>query len=248
VLASHIAHAIRTLIAGEHPHTSWLGIGLSVSSIIVMPQLGKAKHRIGHRLGSGATAGEGTQNLLCAYLAAGVLASVALNARIRLWWAGPAVALSIAAHAIKEASKPGGAPVAAAASRSTSTAPAAAPTTAVSDRFGLARSAARQRARVGSHHNDRAGRRSPRTRSPGVQTSFDVLTSPPAPTPPPTRADRRACRDLVSDHVEAVVRGEVGPTLRVEQNRARRRQRDRGPTQTRARPAIQHCPAPPPSS
>ena len=38
-----------------------------------MPQLGKAKHRIGQRLGSGATAGEGTQNMLCAYLAAGVL-------------------------------------------------------------------------------------------------------------------------------------------------------------------------------
>jgi divalent metal cation (Fe/Co/Zn/Cd) transporter len=102
VLAPYIAHAIRTLIAGQHPHTSWLGIGLSVSSIIVMPQLGKAKHRIGHRLRSGATAGEGTQNLLCAYLAAGVLASVTLNAGFGLWRADPAVALSIAAHAIQE--------------------------------------------------------------------------------------------------------------------------------------------------
>ncbi len=32
---------------GEHPSTSWVGIGLSVSSIVVMPLLGRAKHRIG---------------------------------------------------------------------------------------------------------------------------------------------------------------------------------------------------------
>ena len=103
LLAPYIAQdAIRTLIAGERPHTSWLGIGLSISSIIVMPLLGNAKHRIGQRLGSGATAGEGTQNLLCAYLAAGVLASLALNATLGLWWADPAVALGIAALAVKE--------------------------------------------------------------------------------------------------------------------------------------------------
>ena len=67
-----------------------------------MPLLGNAKHRIGQRLGSGATAGEGTQNLLCAYLAAGVLASLALNAAFGLWWADPAVALAIAALALNE--------------------------------------------------------------------------------------------------------------------------------------------------
>ena len=67
-----------------------------------MPLLGNAKHRLGQRLGSGATTGEGTQNMLCAYLAAGVLASLALNAAFGLWWADPAVALAIAALAIKE--------------------------------------------------------------------------------------------------------------------------------------------------
>jgi divalent metal cation (Fe/Co/Zn/Cd) transporter len=47
LLAPYIAQdAIRTLIAGEHPATSWLGIGLSISSIIVMPLLGKTKQRI----------------------------------------------------------------------------------------------------------------------------------------------------------------------------------------------------------
>ncbi len=103
LLAPYIAQdAIRALIAREHPHTSWLGIGLSISSIIVMPQLGKAKHRIGQRLESGATTGEGTQNMLCAYLAAGVLIGLTLNTAFGLWWADPTVALAIVALAIKE--------------------------------------------------------------------------------------------------------------------------------------------------
>ncbi len=103
LLAPYISQdAIRTLINGEHPRTSWLGIGLSISSIIVMPLLGKTKQRIGQRLGSGATAGEGTQNMLCAYLAAGVLTGLVLNAAFGLWWADPAVALAIGALALNE--------------------------------------------------------------------------------------------------------------------------------------------------
>lgn len=103
LLAPYIAQdAIRALIGGEHPSTSWVGIGLSISSIIVMPLLGRAKQSIGSRLGSAATAGEGTQNMLCAYLAAGVLVGLALNAAFGLWWADPAVALGIAALALHE--------------------------------------------------------------------------------------------------------------------------------------------------
>jgi divalent metal cation (Fe/Co/Zn/Cd) transporter len=103
LLAPYIAQdAIRALINGQHPATSWLGIALSISSIIVMPRLGRAKLRVGHNLGSGATAGEGNQNLLCAYLAAGVLTGLVLNLAFGVWWADPAIALGIAALALNE--------------------------------------------------------------------------------------------------------------------------------------------------
>ena len=103
LLAPYIAQdAVRTLIAGEHPSISWVGIGLSVSSIVVMPLLGRAKQRIGARLGSGATAGEGAQNLLCAYMAAGVLVGLAANAAFGWWWLDPVIALVIAAVAVRE--------------------------------------------------------------------------------------------------------------------------------------------------
>ncbi len=61
-----------------------------------------AKQRIGAALGSGATHGEGTQNLLCAYLAAGVLVGLLANALAGWWWLDPVVALGIAAIAVRE--------------------------------------------------------------------------------------------------------------------------------------------------
>ena len=103
LLAPYIAQdAIRTLIASDHPSVSPVGIGLSISSLVLMPLLGRAKQRIGERLGSAATAGEGTQNVLCAYLAGGVLAGLVLNAAFGVWWADPVVALAIAALAAGE--------------------------------------------------------------------------------------------------------------------------------------------------
>ncbi len=103
LLAPYIAvDAIRALVTGAHPDTSWLGIGLSISSLVIMPVLGVAKRRLGAQLDSGATAGEGTQNLLCAYLAAAVLIGLLANTAFGLWWLDPAVGLLIAALAIKE--------------------------------------------------------------------------------------------------------------------------------------------------
>jgi hypothetical protein len=47
-------------------------------------------------------AGEGRQNLICAYLAAAVLAGLLANTLFGIWWLDPLVALSIAALAITE--------------------------------------------------------------------------------------------------------------------------------------------------
>ena len=103
LLAPYIAQdAIRTLIAGAHPSMSWVGTGLSVSSLVVMPLLGRAKQRIGVQLGSAATAGEGAQNLLCAYMAGGVLIGLGANAIAGWWWLDPVIALVVAVLAVRE--------------------------------------------------------------------------------------------------------------------------------------------------
>jgi divalent metal cation (Fe/Co/Zn/Cd) transporter len=103
LLAPYIAQdAIRGLAGGHHAETTWVGVALAVGSIVAMPVLGRAKRRLGARLGSAATAGEGTQNLLCAYMAAGVLAGLLANTLVGAWWLDPVVALGIAAIAVRE--------------------------------------------------------------------------------------------------------------------------------------------------
>lgn len=103
LLAPYVSfEAIEKLAGGEQPRTSWLGVALTASSLAGMPMLGIAKRRLAERLGSAATRGEGMQNILCAYLAAAVLAGLLGNTLFGLWWLDPVAALAIAAVAVKE--------------------------------------------------------------------------------------------------------------------------------------------------
>lgn len=78
---------------------------LTATSLIVMPALGVAKQRLGRRLESAATAGEGIQNLLCAAQAAAVLAGLALTATLGWRWTDPVIGLALAAIAVREGSE-----------------------------------------------------------------------------------------------------------------------------------------------
>jgi divalent metal cation (Fe/Co/Zn/Cd) transporter len=103
LLAPYVAfESIRTLANGTHADESMVGIALAASSLVLMPLLGRAKQRIGSRIGSSATASEGKQNLLCAYLAAALLVGLLGNALVGAWWLDPLVGLSIAVVAVVE--------------------------------------------------------------------------------------------------------------------------------------------------
>jgi divalent metal cation (Fe/Co/Zn/Cd) transporter len=103
LLAPYVAfESVRALASGDRPETSWVGIGLAVGSVILMPLLGIAKQRLADRLGSAATAGEGRQNMLCAYLAGALLVGLLGNALAGAWWLDPVVGLFIVAVALQE--------------------------------------------------------------------------------------------------------------------------------------------------
>jgi divalent metal cation (Fe/Co/Zn/Cd) transporter len=103
LLAPYIAaEAIRALVTADHAETSIAGLVLTAGTAILEPGLGIAKRRIGTRLGSAATAGEGSQNLLCAYLALAVFAGLAANTLFGAWWLDGVVALGIAGWALAE--------------------------------------------------------------------------------------------------------------------------------------------------
>ena len=103
LLAPYVAiEAVRDLVDAHLAQTSALGIGVTAASLLVMPGLGIAKKRLGVRLGSGATAGEGVQNLLCAAQAAAVLIGLAATAIFGWSWVDPTIALLLAAWAVRE--------------------------------------------------------------------------------------------------------------------------------------------------
>src|SRR3954447_14028776 len=103
LLAPYVAvESLRSLLGGDRPETSWVGVGLAVSSVVLMPMLGIAKQRLAEQLGSAATKGEGRQNMLCAYLAAALLVGLLGNALVGAWWLDPVVGLLITGVAVKE--------------------------------------------------------------------------------------------------------------------------------------------------
>ena len=103
LLSAYIAvEATLSLAARDRPAASWVGIGLSVLTLATMPPLANAKARVADELGSSATKSESRQTMLCAYLSAGLLVGLSLNALLGWWWADPITALGIAAVALKE--------------------------------------------------------------------------------------------------------------------------------------------------
>jgi divalent metal cation (Fe/Co/Zn/Cd) transporter len=103
LLAAYVAvESARTLLGGDHPGVSWIGIALAAVTAPSMPLLARAKRRVGHALQSSATIGEAEQNMICAYLSVALLVGLGLNAAFGWWWADPAAALFIAGVAARE--------------------------------------------------------------------------------------------------------------------------------------------------
>ncbi|MGH3627850.1 MAG: hypothetical protein ACRDRL_10485 [Sciscionella sp.] len=104
LIAPYIAaQSIADLAGGHHVEGTLIGIVLTAVALLEMPLLGHAKHKLGARLASGATTGEGTQNYLCGAQAAAVLLVLAITARWPGgWWLDPAIGLGIAAIAVRE--------------------------------------------------------------------------------------------------------------------------------------------------
>jgi divalent metal cation (Fe/Co/Zn/Cd) transporter len=94
ILASYVAiEAIKSLVSHESSQTSFVGIGLAVVSLIVMPLLARAKRQSASNLESRAMKADSRQTDLCAYLSAILLGGLVLNALLGWWWSDPVAAL-----------------------------------------------------------------------------------------------------------------------------------------------------------
>jgi divalent metal cation (Fe/Co/Zn/Cd) transporter len=103
VLAVYVAlESVRTLVNGDHPQPSWVGIALATFTAVTMPLLASAKRHAGTKLSSSAAVKEASQTSLCAYLSVALLVGLGANALLGWWWADPLAALVIAGVAFKE--------------------------------------------------------------------------------------------------------------------------------------------------
>jgi divalent metal cation (Fe/Co/Zn/Cd) transporter len=104
LIAPYIAaESVRNIVTGHRPETTIIGIAITALALLEMPLLGYAKHKLGARLDSKATVGEGTQNYLCGAQTAAVLITLAIVAVWPGgWWLDPVVGLGISAVALWE--------------------------------------------------------------------------------------------------------------------------------------------------
>jgi divalent metal cation (Fe/Co/Zn/Cd) transporter len=91
------------------PERSLAGIGLTVSSLLVMPLLGWRKRQVGTALHNQLITADAAETMLCVTLAATTLAGLALFAAFGWWWADPIAALAVAYFAVREGREPGAA-------------------------------------------------------------------------------------------------------------------------------------------
>jgi divalent metal cation (Fe/Co/Zn/Cd) transporter len=93
-LAGYVAFdAVGALWRHAEPTESFLGIGVAVASLFVMPVLARQKRWVAAQLASNALAAEARQTEICVYLSVVLLVGLALNATLGWWWADPVAAL-----------------------------------------------------------------------------------------------------------------------------------------------------------
>jgi divalent metal cation (Fe/Co/Zn/Cd) transporter len=97
-----IYEAVSDMTRKTAPEHSIPGIALACVSLIVMPILSRAKKKVGSALNSAAMKADARQTDFCVYLAAILLAGLALNAVLGWWWADPVASLTVVPIIAKE--------------------------------------------------------------------------------------------------------------------------------------------------
>lgn len=97
------AEGVRSLVSGERPDTSAIGVVLLIASIIVMPLLAQAKRRVGEALGGDQLVlADAAETQLCVLLSVSTLAGLLLFAVTGQAWLDPVAGFVIAGFAVRE--------------------------------------------------------------------------------------------------------------------------------------------------
>ena len=109
-LATYVTvDAAVTLLRGDRPSASPLGVAVTSAAVIVMPTLAWAKSRTARALSTHGRQGsavllnaDAAETLLCAVLSAATLVGIGANAAFGWWWADPLAGLVVVYFAVRE--------------------------------------------------------------------------------------------------------------------------------------------------
>lgn len=103
ILAAYVSYKSVSDLVGQHqPDVSVVGIVLSIIATAVMVPVAIVQKRTGQALGNKLLIAQSNETWISNYLSISLLVGLSLNALFGLWWADPAIALLIAAVAVKE--------------------------------------------------------------------------------------------------------------------------------------------------
>jgi divalent metal cation (Fe/Co/Zn/Cd) transporter len=93
-LAAYVSvRAVYDLATESRPDESYLGIGIAMASVIVMPLVSRLQHSYALRINSLALEADSRETLVCSGLSAALLIGLGANALFGWWWADPVAAL-----------------------------------------------------------------------------------------------------------------------------------------------------------
>jgi divalent metal cation (Fe/Co/Zn/Cd) transporter len=96
LLAAYVAwDSVTSILAGDRPEPSLVGIALATVSLVVMWWLAREKRRVGVALGSRAMTADAFQTDACFWLSLFLLVGIGANALFGWWWADPLAALGM---------------------------------------------------------------------------------------------------------------------------------------------------------
>lgn len=97
-----VTSSVLSLLGGDRPEHSTVGLVLTAVSVIVMPLVSFAERRAGLEVGSTTAVADSKQTLICSYLSAAVLIGLGVNSLFGWWWADAVAGLVIAVFAVRE--------------------------------------------------------------------------------------------------------------------------------------------------
>lgn len=97
LLAAYVViEAVTSILAGDEPGQTLVGLALAGVSVIVMPILAYRKQATAVEMGSRALRADAIETWVCAYLSAALLLGLGLHRFLGWWWADSAAALAMA--------------------------------------------------------------------------------------------------------------------------------------------------------